>query len=116
MADSRNGPAQKLLFICAHNKDRSVTAATLFDGNVHFEVRARGVSKRAAVQVSGEDLDWADTIFVMEGKHEKRLRREYRSLLKERNIVVLGVPDDFKCMDASLVDLLKSKMAQVLDL
>ncbi len=114
MADSPRASIQKLLFVCAHNKDRSVTAASLFAGIPRFEVRARGVSKRAVVQVSAEDLVWADTIFVMEGKHEKRLRREYRRLLKSGTIAVLDVPDDYKCMDTALVDLLKSRLAHLL--
>jgi len=104
----------KLLFICAHNKDRSVTAASLFEGHPHHSVRARGVSKRAVTQVTADDLVWAEKVFVMEPKHERRLRREYRGILKDRDVTVLDVPDDYKCMDEPLVAILRSKLARLL--
>lgn len=100
----------RLLFVCAHNKDRSVTAASLFQDSDQYEARARGVSAKAVVQVTADDLDWADRILVMESKHARRLHREYARLLRNREIEVLDIPDDYNCMDPELVEILATAL------
>lgn len=72
-----------------------------------FEVRSAGVLKRAAHQITAADIEWADVIFVMEGKHQRRLMREHRP---QKPIIVLDIPDDFKCMDPELVGLLTAAL------
>ncbi len=53
------------------------------------------------------DIRWADVIFVMERKHEHRLRAGYARLLEHKQLHVLDIPDDYRFMDPELVDMLE---------
>jgi predicted protein tyrosine phosphatase len=65
------------------------------------------VDKSAVEPVTPEVLEWADLIFVMEKSHRVKLSREFRAHLKNQKIVVLGIPDKYRYMDAELVALLE---------
>ena len=40
----------KLLFICSHNKWRSLTAERLFDGHEHYAARSAGTERAARMR------------------------------------------------------------------
>lgn len=71
-----------------------------------------GVNRDADERVSDELVDWADTIFVMERQHRRKLQASHTAALKDTRIVVLGIPDDYAYMDADLIALLRSKMTR----
>ena len=56
----------KVLFVCAMNKQRSVTAERLYRNDPRLEVRSAGVNAKAARRLSEADLNWADLVYVME--------------------------------------------------
>ena len=64
-----------LLFVCSRNRLRSPTAEAIFSGMDGYEVLSAGTSPDAETVVSGDLVEWADTIFVMEGVHRRRLMR-----------------------------------------
>jgi predicted protein tyrosine phosphatase len=66
--------------------------------------------------VSAGDLSWAQVVFVMEDKHKSRLVAEYRRLLENKPINVLDIPDEYKYMDAELVELLTQSVGAILEL
>lgn len=96
------------LFICGRNKWRSRTAETIFKNNGLHQVKSAGTEPSARIKVSEKDFLWADLVFVMEQKHLDRLRQNFASSIKEKQIVLLHIPDDYKYMDDELIELLKS--------
>lgn len=58
---------------------------------------------------------WADLIFVMEKKHKERLSEKFGSLADDKDILILDIPDDYKYMDAELIEALESSVSPYLD-
>ena len=100
-----------LLFICSRNQWRSPTAETIFRRHPSIQVRSAGTSPNARRTVSAADIVWADKILVMEEKHQSRLRATFARALQHKTLIVLDITDDYRYMDAELVELLKSAVA-----
>lgn len=66
-----------------------------------------GLNSDATVPVSSDLIEWADLLVVMEQAHKSKLSKKFREHLKNKKIVVLGIPDDYEYMQPELVDLLK---------
>lgn len=101
---------KKLLFICSKNKLRSPTAEAVFCDIEGWEVASAGVSRDAEVRVSLEDVEWADIIFVMEKAHKRKLSALFASTLREQQVIVLNISDDYQYMDPELIEILKLKV------
>ena len=99
-----------LLFICSRNKLRSPTAEAVFDGMPGIDVDSAGLDHDAIVPLAPEQVEWADIIFVMEKPHREKLRRHFKRHLNRQRIIVLGIPDNYACMDPALVEILKRKV------
>lgn len=104
----------KLLFICSQNKLRSPTAETIFSEYYSIECRSAGLNNNAIVKIGSDDIEWADIIFVMEQKHKIKLMDKYKSLIKNKKIVVLSIPDKYKYMHPDLIKLLIQKVKRYL--
>jgi len=105
-----------VLFICSRNQWRSPTAEQVWRRHPALSVRSGGTSPNAKHPVSANDLAWAQVVFVMEEKHKSRLMAEYRQLLENKPIHVLDIPDEYKYMDAELVELLQESVGAILGL
>ncbi len=105
----------KLLFICSRNKWRSLTAEKIFNGYHDYHVRSAGTENNARIKVNEGHIGWADIIFVMEKKHTRRLRDKFNSLLSNKQVICLDIPDEYKFMDEELIDILKSRVSDYLD-
>lgn len=46
----------------------------------------------------------------MEKKHKQRMAEKFEDETKEKYIVVLDIPDDYKFMDEELIEEIKSKV------
>ncbi len=103
-------PPLRLLFVCSRNRLRSPTAEAVFSTHPNVEASSAGTNPDADNPVSADLIEWADIILVMEPIHLKRLNERFQSLLKDKNVVVLGIPDKYGYMDEKLIALLKSKM------
>lgn len=99
---------KRILFVCRYNEMRSSTAETVFSAEGR-NVRSAGTEARASVPLSEELILWADLILVMEGKHRMFIESVFSEAAKGKQIVVLGIPDDYYYMEAALVELLKEK-------
>ena len=73
-----------------------------------------GTNHDAVTPLSSELVEWADKIFVMENMHREKLQKRFRSSLKGKKIICLGIPDNFSYMDPELVAILKKKLPQFL--
>ncbi len=102
------------MFICSRNQWRSPTAEAIWRKDPRFEVRSAGTSPRARRRVSAADLRWAELIFVMEDKHEDRLRADFGALLVHKMVHVLDIPDEFQFMDPVLVEELRAAVEAIL--
>ncbi|PCK00458.1 MAG: phosphotyrosine protein phosphatase [Zetaproteobacteria bacterium] len=105
---------KNFLFICSKNQWRSPTAEAILRKNVLINVRSAGTSAKARRCVSFKDIEWADTIFVMEKKHKQRLQKKFTTLLDHKDIVILDIPDDYQYMDEALIELLEDCLAAYL--
>lgn len=94
---------KNVLFICSRNQWRSPTAEQIWRNHPELNVRSAGTSSNARKKVSGNDVQWADIIMVMEKKHKSRLTAEFHHLLNHKIIHVLEIPDDYRYMDPELI-------------
>lgn len=102
------------LFICTANNLRSPTAEHIFAKWPNVETDSAGIASGANSTLSGEQLEWADIIFVMEKTHRNKLSKRYRKYLNGKRIICLNIPDDYEYMDSFLVKLLESKAGRFL--
>lgn len=112
----RSSSRTNILFICSRNQWRSPTAEQIWRKHPALSVRSAGTSPNAKHPVTAADLSWAQIVFVMEEKHKSRLVAGYRRLLENKPIHVLDIPDEYKYMDAELVELLKQSVGAILDI
>ncbi|WP_041931118.1 low molecular weight protein tyrosine phosphatase family protein [Pseudomonas brassicacearum] len=103
-----------LLFVCSRNQWRSPTGEAIWRRRPGFGARSAGTSPNARKPIGPADIRWADVIFVMERKHEHRLRAEYARLLEHKRLYVLDIPDDYRFMDPELVDMLERAVTSYL--
>ncbi len=96
------------LFVCSRNKWRSRTAEKIFKNNGLHSVKSAGTSKHARIKISENLINWADIVFVMEEKHLDFIKDEFN--LKTKEIVVLGIEDNYLYMDKELVNLLQKTL------
>jgi predicted protein tyrosine phosphatase len=104
----------KMLFICSANRLRSPTAEAIFSLIEGIEAMSAGTNPDAENPVSGDIIEWADIVFVMEQAHRRKLQRKFARLLLTKKIVVLGIPDNYDYMDTELIQILKGKVGPYL--
>ncbi|MBL1430646.1 MAG: protein tyrosine phosphatase [Robiginitomaculum sp.] len=86
----------------------------MFADYLDVETDSAGLSADADVQLSAEQILWADIIFVMEAKHKKKLQHKFKRHLNGKRVIVLGIPDNYSFMQSELVKLLENKVAKFL--
>jgi predicted protein tyrosine phosphatase len=95
----------KVLFICNQGRNRSKTAAQLFQGQ--FETRYAGLYSEPPV--SEQDLHWADVIVVMEGHQREEIVQRFPKECLHKRLVCLDVPDVYQFQQPELVEVLRAK-------
>jgi len=103
----------KILFVCSRNKWRSRTAETIFKNNGLHPIKSAGTEKSARIRITQNMINWADTIFVMESKHKKRILDNFALNQEEKNLEVLDIPDEYQYMDSDLVEILEIKLSDL---
>jgi predicted protein tyrosine phosphatase len=104
-----------LLFVCSRNKWRSLTAEKIFEQMNGCSVKSAGTEEGARIKVNAGHIGWADWIFVMEKKHERRLHEKFRLELSGKRLIRLDIPDDYGYMNEELIDILKSRVAEYIE-
>ena len=107
---------KKLLFVCSENRLRSPTAEAVFSEYKGVEALSAGTNADAETPLSGDLIEWADVIFVMEKAHRKKVSEKFQALLKEKKLVVLEIPDNYEYMQLELIQSLKAKVSRILRL
>jgi predicted protein tyrosine phosphatase len=62
--------------------------------------------------VSGDLIEWADIVLVMEKSHRNKVAKKFRDQLKGKRLVVLDIPDLFEYRQPELVNLLKARVGR----
>ena len=84
--------SKHLLFVCGRNRLWSPTAETIFSQHEGTEALSAGLNKDAETPISGDLIDWAAMILVMEKVHKEKLSQQFGPLLKDKRVVVLDIP------------------------
>jgi predicted protein tyrosine phosphatase len=105
---------KNVLFICSQNKLRSPTAEQVFARYPDIETASAGLNNDAENPVTGELVEWADLIFVMEATHRNKLRKKFKQYLSRARVICLDIPDDYDFMDPYLVRLLEERVPRFL--
>jgi predicted protein tyrosine phosphatase len=100
----------RLLFVCSENRLRSPTAEAVFSAYDGVEAIGAGTNSDAETPVTGDLIEWADVILVMEKSHRNKIATKYKELLRDKRLVVLDIPDIYECMQPELVQLLKKRV------
>lgn len=99
----------RALFICSANRLRSPTAEQVFASWPGVETDSAGLSNGASQELSGEQLEWATIVFVMEKAHRSKLSKKFRKYLNGKRVICLDIPDEYDFMQPELVRLLETK-------
>ena len=100
---------KRVLFVCSQNKLRSPTAEQVFSTWPGVEVDSAGTNHDAENPLTGELVEWAQVIFVMEKTHRAKLSQRFKRHLKAR-VICLNIPDDYTFMDPTLIVLLQARV------
>lgn len=93
------------LFICNQGMHRSRTAAELFSDK--FNTKFAGLFNN---QVKDLDLEWADTVIVMEDSQRSELARRFPKQYMQKRILSIDIPDIYSYNQPELIAQLKSKI------
>lgn len=99
-----------LLFVCSENRLRSPTAEEVFSKYPGINAIGAGTNADAETPVSGDLIEWADVILVMENSHRNKIAKKYRTLLGGKRLVCLDIPDIYDRMQPELIALLQAKV------
>jgi predicted protein tyrosine phosphatase len=105
-----------LLFVCSENRLRSPTGEEVFSAYEGIDAIGCGTNADAETTVSGDLVEWADIVFVMERSHKNKVTKKFKVLLKGKKLVCLDIPDEYEFMDPILVRLLENRVIQHLPL
>ena len=99
-----------LLFVCSENRLRSPTGEAVFSGFEGVSAIGCGTNTDAQTTVSGDLIEWADIIFVMENSHRNKVSKKFQDVLQGKKLVCLDIPDEYEIMDPMLVRLLEHRV------
>ena len=98
------------MFVCSENRLRSPTAAEVFAAFDGVATISAGTNKDCETPVSGDLIEWADVVLVMEQSHKRKIGKRFQSLLRDKKVAVLDIPDIYPYMDPMLIALLKARV------
>lgn len=101
---------KNILVVCSENRLRSPTAEAVFSEYDNVSAISAGTNSDSETTVSGDLIEWAHAILVMEQSHKNKISKKYRDLLKDKKLAVLDIPDNYDFMAKDLIEILKAKV------
>jgi len=101
-----------ILFICNQNQNRSITAEEIF--KKMYQTKSAGLYNQSPV--SGQQLNWADIIIVMEEHQRSELAKRFPLQYMKKRILSLEIPDIYKRNDPVLIRKLQDKIQECQEL
>ncbi|WP_240695176.1 low molecular weight protein tyrosine phosphatase family protein [Corallincola luteus] len=95
---------------------RSPTGEEVFSAYEGVQAIGCGTNSDAETPLSGDLVEWADVILVMEKTHKNKVSKKYKNLLKGKRLVCLDIADIYDCMQPELVKLLKARVPKYVQL
>mgnify|MGYP003623783245 CR=1 FL=1 len=105
----------KFLIICTGNNDRSPTAAAVCRQFPNLEVRSAGTSLYAITPLTAEMVSAADVLIVMERGHVAHIEEHYPEAAAAKAVYCLEIPDEFSCMDPTLMRMLQERLQPIIE-
>ena len=99
-----------ILFICNQNENRSKTAEKLFKDR--FKTKSAGLYNQKPV--TQKQIEWADTIIVMESDQRSEIAKRFPNLYMQKRILSLDIPDIYHFDQPELKSILNSKIKESL--
>lgn len=62
--------------------------------------------------MSGDLVEWADDIVVMESRYARQIRKQFAGVLKDTRLVNLDIPDKYELMQVELIQQLEAKASR----
>ncbi len=107
----------KVLFVCGFGRDRSATAAVMYQGIGGVEARWGGINEAAVVPVGREAFAWADVVVYFEALHRRKAQRRFGETIdKGKRRYVLGIANRYRARAMGLQLMIAAKMDQVAEL
>lgn len=78
-------------------------------------MRSAGTEEGARIKITEGHIGWAEIIFVMEKKHVRRLKDKFSNTLINKCLICLNIPDDYEYMDEELIEILKSRVSEYVE-
>ena len=103
-----------LLFVCSFGRDRSATAAALYDGQAGIAATHGGVHRHAHKPVTPAMVRSADTVIVFTRQHEWTVRRLFRDEIEGKLVLCLHIENRYQRGSSDLVERIKREMQRVL--
>lgn len=100
----------RILFICAQNRVRSLTAEHLFQGRHGCQAASAGISAAARVALTDDLIRWADMVVFMEQNYQDYVAQAYPEALLGKKLVCLDVRDLYYYGEPELKTVLEIKM------
>jgi predicted protein tyrosine phosphatase len=104
-----------VLFVCSKNLSRSPTAEMIYKDHADLKVKSAGTEPSAGTELTAKHISWSDLIFVMEHKHQQSMLEKFPLETKQKQVVILDIPDEYKFMDAELIEKIKTRVSQYID-
>ncbi len=95
-----------VLFVCNQGQNRSRTAAEFFKDR--FNTKSVGIY--STNPVTEKQLEWADTIIVMEDHQRTEIGKRFPKQYLKKRILSLGISDVYYYNQPELIELLKTKI------
>ena len=97
------GADKKVVFVCSMGILRSATASRLYGKK--YNTRSAGTDAEALIPLTPLLIEWADElVFVNTENYAIYLANKDLDILREPNIRVLDIPDEYEHMHPRLVD------------
>ncbi len=99
---------KNVLFVCTGNLDRSPTAEQLYKDRNDLEVKSAGTHWSAPRILTGDLIEWAEIVFVMEEHHQKFIINWMPEV--SNKVIVLGIENKYLNNDPELIRILRLKI------
>ena len=91
-----------------------MTAQKVYARHAQIVPRSAGTASSARHRISNEDVLWADLIFAFEVRHKRQIQQRFGPLLDTRTLLVLDIPDEYRLMEAELIEEIEARVQALL--
>lgn len=94
-----------ILFVCQANQQRSPTFEKWFKEHTPHNVESAGILFGSEIELSEEQLTWADKVYVMDIRQEMEIAENFTKYVSK--VEVIGVSDEYPRESPQLIRLIE---------